>query len=345
VTRAELYRFRLPLRQPLRLAFGTITHREGLLVALRSDRATGWGEACPLPGYSPDLLETVTPALHAAVDQWNAALARDDGAPPPAVGERLPSARMAVADARAHHDLRPEAHAGAVVRLAALLTQHDEAGLEEEAQQAARLGFSAVKLKVGQAPVERDADRAALVQRVFRDAGTPLELRLDANQAWTAAQALAFALRTRRDGTDIAFVEEPTADPLDAAEIRRAGLAIAYDESLQQSNPHRFGLWDTADAVVLKPTVLGGYAATCAWIDEARRRGVRALLSGCFESGVGHRMAALAAATSGEAAGLGTYRYLAFDVLHSPLSLDQPEVRLSDVLASAVGEQRLERLA
>ncbi len=49
----RLYRYHLPLSEPLQSKGTTLRHREGLLVELAGDGgAVGWGEAAPLPGFS-----------------------------------------------------------------------------------------------------------------------------------------------------------------------------------------------------------------------------------------------------------------------------------------------------
>ena len=136
-------------------------------------------------------------------------------------------------------------------------------------------------------------------------------LRLDANRAWAWDQAVAFADGVA--GVALDYVEEPLAAPERLPELwHDTGLPLAVDESVQEGAKVRG--WATA--AVLKPTLVGGLAATLRIAARARAVGVRAVLSASFESGVGLRgVAALAAATGAEPAGLDTYRWLAADVL------------------------------
>ncbi len=60
----RLYRYHLPLSEPLQLKGTTLRHREGLLVELASDGgAVGWGEAAPLPGFSRENLDEAAEQL------------------------------------------------------------------------------------------------------------------------------------------------------------------------------------------------------------------------------------------------------------------------------------------
>jgi len=185
-------------------------------------------------------------------------------------------------------------------------------------------GYQALKLKAGWLDPEADAEIARDVRRY---AGSDVELRVDANRAWTTDQAAAFAERVRP--ARISYVEEPLLAALvDELEdlSRDMQLPIALDESLSEPyGEERLGPW--VAAVVLKPTVLGGVARVLKLAARAREVGARPVLSAAFESGVGQRgVAVLAVATGGEPAGLDPYRRLTEDVIAPPLALNQPLV-------------------
>jgi O-succinylbenzoate synthase len=245
---------------------------------------------------------------------------------------------MALADAWSPH---PPLSLAATLSLAALLTQAAPDALHRQTADLVARGYRSVKLKVGRESVQADAERTAAVWHAA-GAQPDFSLRLDANRAWTPEQATDFARRMDRAGVRLAFVEEPS-DPASALALAEAGLPVAFDETLRDFAPETFPFWDIARALVLKPTILGGYAAAQAWAEAARSRGVAAVVSGCFESGVGHRSAALLGLQTGQAAGLDTYRFLARDVLERPLPLGEPSVPAS-ALRLLVDERRLERI-
>ncbi|MFQ3680487.1 MAG: hypothetical protein SNJ60_08295 [Pseudanabaenaceae cyanobacterium] len=62
--------YRLTLRQPLRTAVGPIAHRQGFVIQVRTPHGWGWGEAAPLPGFSPDTLTDTARTLAQAVMNW-----------------------------------------------------------------------------------------------------------------------------------------------------------------------------------------------------------------------------------------------------------------------------------
>lgn len=333
---ATLHPYRLPLVAPLALAFGTLTHRDGLLLRLEdADGRVGWGDACPLPGFSPDTLDEARDAL----DRWTRT--GDDGsgsaALPPSAQAALDGARLDL-DAQAAGVSMAEmlrADAAPTVQMQALLVAAPGAvaldpALLRHAEALRAAGYRAAKLKVGALPVAEEAARVRALANVL---GDTVSLRLDANRAWTFDDARRFS--DALFGVWIEYVEEPLADPSRLAELARtSALPVALDETLPGLAPEALDAHRYARAVVLKPVVLGGVRAALAWADAARACGMEAVVSGAFESGVGTRHAlALAAALGGDPAGLDPYGRLAADVLDPRLPLDRPEVDVADALA------------
>lgn len=83
---------------------------------------------------------------------------------------------------------------------------YSDALIVENARKAAAAGFTAMKLKVGSADVDRDLRRATLIRRTV---GDDIRLMVDANQQWTLPVALD-ACRRLADGVAPYWIEEPT---------------------------------------------------------------------------------------------------------------------------------------
>jgi L-alanine-DL-glutamate epimerase-like enolase superfamily enzyme len=98
------------------------------------------------------------------------------------------------------------------------------ADLEREVEHYKEHGIFGMKLKVGHLSVEEDIERA----RVARKAGGPrFHLCVDANQAWTVAEAMQFA-RGARD-LNLAWLEEPVRwhDQIEGnARVRTLGIPV-----------------------------------------------------------------------------------------------------------------------
>jgi len=65
---ATIYRFRLPLRQPLRLKGHRLETRQGLILQLNARNGQlGFGECSPLPGFSHESLDDALGQLQGAI--------------------------------------------------------------------------------------------------------------------------------------------------------------------------------------------------------------------------------------------------------------------------------------
>jgi o-succinylbenzoate synthase len=346
----NLYRYELPLSEPLELKGTTLRHREGILVeAVGEGDLAGWGEAAPLPGFSRESLDEVVRQLRGRAASLAAREATDDWMDPDGELRReldalglAPSARFGLELAlwnlysASSGKALPElltARPRATVPINALISSPDHA--LEEARRALAAGYEGVKLKVGARGVEEDVE---LVRAVRETLGDGVALRLDANRAWSFGEAERFAGAVA--DLDLEYVEEPLADPALLSSLARDdGLAVALDESLVGMEPEALEDHDYARAVVLKPTLLGGITRTLRFARVASRLGVRLVISSAYETGVAtSALVALAAGVGDEAvpAGLDTYRRLAGDVLRPRLDLASPRV---DVRA-LFGERR-----
>jgi o-succinylbenzoate synthase len=334
----RLYRYRLPLTEPLQLKGTTLRHREGLLVELNGDgEAAGWGEAALLPGFSREGTGEVAAQLNqVAAAMMDRAITADLLDPHGPFARELdamglvPSARFGFElalwnlYAASSGETLPEiltARPRETVSINALMSSPNHA--LEEARLARLSGYEAVKLKVGSRGVEEDVE---LVRAVREALGDAVELRLDANRAWSVADAEEFARATA--GLDLEYVEEPLADPAWLPSfVRDHRLPVALDESLVLLEPEDLEEHGYARAVVLKPTLLGGISRTLRFARIASRHGLRSVISSAYETGVGTSALVALAAGLGEApAGLDTYRRLADDILRPRLELTAPRV-------------------
>jgi o-succinylbenzoate synthase len=298
-------------------AGGAWRRREGIGLRVVGGGQEGWGEASPLPGYSPDTLEDARAEL-AALGLEGVELRADwralEGL---ARGVRSPSARFALesalldlaarhASAPAHRLLRPFVPGPRRVAEVSAAALGGGGGLEAEVRALEARGVAALKIKVGR-PGAWAEERAALARAAA--AARRLELRVDANQAFgdeapPRLEELA-ALR-------ITLAEEP-APPESWLEGRGASPPLALDESLRR--PDAAAILVRAaprlGAIVLKPAVLGGLGAALAWADRAAALGVPSVLSHLFDGPVAAaalRTLALALPPGGPAHGLGLAR-------------------------------------
>ncbi len=337
----DLYRYELPLSEPLELKGRILRYREGLLLELTGEGGeVGWGETSPLPGFSRESLDEAEAQLRDLASSMVGRQMTGDWIDPDGGFSReldsmnlAPSARFgfelalwdlcAATSGRSLAELitpRPRT----TVPVNALISGPPDKVLEE-ASRVRSAGYEAVKLKVGRRAVEEDVE---LVRALNVELGTAVALRLDANRAWSLEKAERFARGTA--GLGFEYVEEPLADSAQLPSfVGKCGVPVALDESLASMEPEALNNHGYARAVVLKPTLVGGISRTLRFADLASRLGMEPVISAAYETGVGTAaLVALACGTGAEEvpAGLDTYRRLAGDVLRPRLELPAPRV-------------------
>lgn len=323
----SLRQFRLPLNEPFRTSEGAIESRDGVAVRVETADEVGVGEATPLPGWTESLESTVD-HLDGLRDHrgpvWDLPLPGETPAARHAIG-------LAVMDfaARAHRQplaqyLRGPDHL-TEVPVQATIGFDDTEDLREAIERVRASGVSAIKCKVGVAPIETDLERIEQLGPL----GDDIEVRLDANQAWSAQEAKRMFQRAERVGVDV--IEEPVREPTPAilSELSRGSVEMAIDETLAGREFVQLAeWWPVVDAVVIKPMVLGGLDRAITLANAARCHDVTPLLSNTVDGLVARSAAIhLAAALHIERpAGLATGMLLARDFPGPQLQVDDGRI-------------------
>ncbi len=277
------------LRAPFVSSQDSVTARPLILLRLESDDGVvGHGEAAPLQGYHGVGAEEVL----AALDRCRDVLSDADGEDHPALLRRcaepagLPQALAAIdlalwdqAGRRAGEPVwrllgvdqpRP-------VAVNATIASADRAGAAREAASAASDGFRCVKVKVA---IGDDAGRLAAVRAAV---GPETEIRIDANGAWTVAEALASLRMLEPVGLELC--EEPV-QGLDAIGelVAQTLVPVSIDETATAD-----GALDrrACDAVCLKIAAFGGISGVLAAARRARDRGYQVYLASTLDGPLG----------------------------------------------------------
>ncbi|XP_022149055.1 protein PHYLLO, chloroplastic isoform X2 [Momordica charantia] len=377
ISRMDYTLFRIPLCAPPTTTSSSIDqvgqklYREGFILSLfLEDGSLGLGEVSPLDIHKENLLDveeqlkcliyvlkgakisSFLPLLRGSFSSW---ICHELGIPPSSI---YPSVRcgleMAVLNAIAarrgcslldvlQHRLDEENNlaSSSKVQICGLL---DSGGSPSEVARAAKTlveeGFTAIKLKVArQGNVMYDA---AVVQEVRKKLGNEIELRVDANRNWSCEEAILFSSLVKDCG--LQYIEEPVMD--EDAIIKfseESGLPVALDETIDriQNDPvkelARYAHPGIV-AIVIKPSVIGGFENAALVARWAQQLGKMAVVSAAFESGVGLsgyiQLSCYLELQNAEirklmnnqpapsiAHGLGTYRWLEEDVTVNPLRI------------------------
>jgi L-alanine-DL-glutamate epimerase-like enolase superfamily enzyme len=284
------------MRAPVVSARGDVGTRELLVVRLEgADGRVGWGEAAPLPFYDGVSVEAVCAALE---DCRELLLGSDDCAELRAECRRVAAPPQAVAaidlalwDLAGRRAGQPVwrllgADAPLAVEVNATIASADRAGAATEAAAARAAGFRCLKAKVG---IGDDAGRLAAVRAA---AGPEMEIRVDANGAWSASEARA-ALHAL-EPVVLELCEEPVSGLEAIARVSGATLVpIAIDETA--GTP---GALDrrACDAVCLKIARCGGISGLIESARRARAAGYEVYLASTYDGPLGIAAALHAAA-------------------------------------------------
>lgn len=307
---AQLYRWQIPLDAGVVLRERRLKTRDGLVVHLREGENEGWGEISPLPGFSH---ETLDEAQDVALD-WLTRWRSGEALPLPA----MPSAAFGLSCALA--ELTGELPAAAEYRAAMLCSGDPDALFAALAEQP---GEKVAKVKVGLYEAVRDG----MVVNLLLESLPDLQLRLDANRAWTPLKAQQFAkyvnpaYRSR-----IAFLEEPCKTREESlAFARETGIAIAWDESLREEG-FSFSAQPGVSAVVIKPMLTGSLEKVRQQVAQAKALGLGVVISSSIESSLGLTQLARIAAwlTPGTIPGLDTLHLMKAQLLRRWPQSDLP---------------------
>jgi o-succinylbenzoate synthase len=261
---------------PLRTRFRGITEREVLLL----NGPTGWGEWAPFVEYGPaESARWLAAAVEAGWADWPAPLR-------------------------------------SVVAVNAIVPAVDPAQAAQAVRDSGGCRTAKVKVAEPGQTLEDDVARVAAVRGALDEGGPGGRLRVDANAAWSVAQAAAALRELATHGLE--YVEQPCRTLAEQAELRRlVDVPLAADEGVRKAaDPTRVaGLREAADLVVLKVAPLGGVRAALRVADAC---GLPAVVSSALDTSVGLAagLALAAALPSLEyACGLGSGRLLTADVV------------------------------
>ncbi|MBX7110444.1 MAG: hypothetical protein K1X87_01180 [Dehalococcoidia bacterium] len=369
--------FRLPLRHRFEAAHGALADRLGVLIELHSsDGLIGIGEASPMPSLGDGTVEDVLAMLEAHAgaivrtpDDVLAALMGGAGVVPTILGGGSGragdagigpgAAALACGLDTALLDLEGQRRGVPVARLLAdrvgrsvsvnaVVGSGDVEATVRFAAEAVTSGYGVLKFKVGAGDLDADVARIEAVRR----ANPAVRIRLDANGAWTEAQAVA-ALEAFAP-LDVELIEQPVRAPAVRAlgKLRRKRLTrVAADEALSVPGVVE-AIVDqgAADYLVLKPMRLGGIRRSLDLAQLGVAASIPSFVTTTFDSSIGTAAALQLAAALGAgrpADGLSTADHLAADLVARPLRPRHGRLRLPSRpgLGVTVSTAALERLA
>jgi O-succinylbenzoate synthase len=295
IEQIEIRHLELPLVHPFETSFGREEVRQTILVAVRGEGLTGWGEAATSAGpwYEYETVETCWHVLH-------------DFLGPLVVGREVTipeDAARLMAPVRGHNiakmgleaavwDLLGKAQGRSVSQLLGGSYERVAVGVSIGVQDSvaallARIdgfwaqGYSRIKIKI------RPGWDASVLRQV-RERFPDVPLMADANSAYTLADA---GMLVALDEFDLMMIEQPLAydDLVDHAKLqRRLRTPICLDESVPSLAAARAALaLESGRIINIKPGRVGGLTVARAIHDLCLEQGVAVWCGGMLETGIG----------------------------------------------------------
>lgn len=337
----ELWRYSLPLREPLTVPNGeAMRTREGLLLVIRkSKELCGIGEIAPLPNLHQETLEDAQTQILSLLNTYNhnfLQVWQHETTLFPSVQCGIEMAEQSLAWLEKPTFL---AHLHSVTIPINALISGASTTIVERALRAVQDGYTVLKIKVGRHSLDDDI---ANIRAIRQHIGNNVELRLDANRTWSLETALELGFAVQDCG--ISFIEEPLKNWQELEEFtNKTGIQIALDETLYSRNEAEFEARkdipnDICAAYILKPSALGSIQKSQFLAEEAFERGAKAIVSSVFESGIALRFyAALQALWNGGnavACGLDTFSFLEDDTINPRFTAQHGKIQCDEMFAT-----------
>ncbi len=309
----KIFRYKLPLSEPVSVRQSTHTHREGLFMTSDYMPFSVYGEAAPLPGFSKETIDDIDALVKEkfevidryfmqdnGYDNWNAFAASLNLSPSLRFGldtflfdrlskyEKLPLSQYL------------SKSSPSCVRVNALIRETKPDKIKKEALAYWHKGFRTLKLKVSD-----DFDETLRVLKDLRSILPDANLRIDANQSWDVDQAINNLLVL--ESINIEYCEQPVkvADMLMQNEIcMKCAIPVAADEAARSVKEIEILIENNAaDLLVIKPMLIGSFDELFRIAEIAKAHGIELVFTTSFESGIGRT------ATAHLAAALGSTRF------------------------------------
>ncbi|MFA5060114.1 MAG: o-succinylbenzoate synthase [Candidatus Omnitrophota bacterium] len=291
IKQIEILKYKLPLKIPLIFKKHRLRFREGFVIEIADLEGNfGLGEISPLPGFSRESLSMVKRELFLLKKRLlGEELSKDflklEGRFFKWLDRYKLSASVRCGVEMAVLDLLENKKKNAVsatVPVAGLLTGTKEEVCRHTKELLAHK-FKVFKLKIGRGTLKEEILKTKTVLWLLAGRAS---LRLDCNRQFSFKEAVEFASHFK--AKDLEYIEEPFADFKHIPEFfKKTGIGVALDETLLEIDPADLKKFSGVKALVLKPTILGGFERCMQFIRVAKKLGIESVISSSFETTIG----------------------------------------------------------
>ena len=286
----------LHFKQPAGTSRGVYTRRKSWFLKITSADAPqkiGWGECAPLPLLSCDAI----PDYESVLTEFCRDVIQHRGMINYTRWSNYPSMLMGMETALLHWQKEtlafwntPFSRGEEGISINGLIWMGHYQEMLKRIETKIEEGYRCIKMKIGAIDFEQEYTLLRRIRSHFTS--DEMEIRVDANGAFTAANALGYLQRLAT--LDLHSIEQPIAGgqcKQMAELIANSPLPVALDEELIGCNTleQKQTLLDAIQPhyIVLKPSLHGGFKGCEEWIREAESRKINWWITSALESNIG----------------------------------------------------------
>lgn len=295
--KANYFKYTLQFKQPSGTSRGVLRTKDSYFIQLHFDGKQAIGECGLLRGLSvddrPDYEEKLAWVCANISFGEEKLLEECTEFPSIQMGiEMLFTSYKALQNNRNKFELYPSSFVEGKhgMRINGLIWMGEYAFMKEQIKAKIEVGFSCIKLKIGAINFEEELNLLKMIRNDF--SADEIELRVDANGAFSTTDAL--EKLKRLSAYELHSIEQPIATNQwdEMAELcAKTPLPIALDEEL-------IGIFKTSERekllrhiqpqyIILKPSLVGGFAASDEWINLASKLRIGWWITSALESNIG----------------------------------------------------------
>ncbi|RZS93907.1 o-succinylbenzoate synthase [Aquimarina brevivitae] len=291
--RAAYHKYILNFKTPSGTSRGVMTTKETWIIVIEQGTKKGIGECGILRGLSVDDRPDYEAKLRWVCQNIESGLTELLAAT-----KEFPSIQFGIETAFASlesstgFDLFPSDFTSgkAAIPINGLIWMGDPDFMKSQIEEKLAQGFDCIKMKIGAIDFEEEFKLLASIRSTF--SATDIELRVDANGAFSATDALA---KLKRLATiDLHSIEQPIRQgqlKAMADLCKQTPLPIALDEELigvfDVTEKEKLLLTIQPQFIILKPSLVGGFSGTKEWIQLAEQLGIGWWITSALESNIG----------------------------------------------------------
>ena len=291
--KATYHKYILNFKQPSGTSRGILKTKETWFIILEANGQQGIGECGILRGLSADdrpdyeeKLKWTCNNIHLGLEELYSELVEF-----PSIQFGLEMAFRSLESASSFQLFPSEFTNGTdAISINGLIWMGTEAFMKQQIKEKIEAGFSCIKMKIGAIDFQTEYNLLKSIRKEFSK--SDIELRVDANGAFSVDDAL--DKLNYLSELDLHSIEQPIKQGnwYEMASLcEDTPLPIALDEELigvfEASEKQKLLQIINPQYIILKPSFIGGFKGSKAWIDLAEERSIGWWITSALESNVG----------------------------------------------------------